>query len=62
RDVLSECMKKGVIFMPGDIFYTDGRGKNTLRLGFSRNSIEEIEKGFKIIGNVVKNMNMEVTK
>ena len=62
RDVLSECMKKGVIFMPGDIFYTDGRGKNTLRLGFSRNSIEDIEKGFKIIGNVVKNMNMEVTK
>lgn len=56
RDLLSECMKKGVIFMPGDIFYTDGRGKNTLRLGFSRNSIEEIEKGFKIIGNVIKNM------
>lgn len=56
RDLLSECMKKGVIFMPGDIFYTDGRGKNTLRLGFSRNSIEEIEKGFKIIGNVIKNV------
>ena len=60
RDLLSECMKKGVIFMPGDIFYTDGRGKNTLRLGFSRNSVEEIEKGFKIIGNVINNM--EVAK
>lgn len=54
RKLLDECIKKGVIFTPGDIFYTDGRGKNTLRIGFSRTSFEEIEKGFKIIGEAVK--------
>jgi DNA-binding transcriptional MocR family regulator len=53
RRVLEKCCEKGVIFTPGDIFYTDDRGADTLRLGFSRVSKEEIEKGFKIIGEVI---------
>lgn len=58
RNVLKECMSRGVIFTPGDIFYTDGNGENTLRLGFSRVDFESIEKGFNIIGEVIKNMNV----
>ncbi|WP_411679916.1 PLP-dependent aminotransferase family protein [Clostridium thailandense] len=54
RDVLKECYKKGIVFTPGDIFYTDDNGYNTLRLGFSRVNKEDIEKGFKIIGEVIK--------
>lgn len=54
RGVLEKCCARGVIFTPGDIFYTDDSGFNTLRLGFSRVSKDEIEKGFKIIGEVVK--------
>ncbi|SQC01122.1 transcriptional regulatory protein [Clostridium tetanomorphum] len=54
RQLLSECIKRGVIFTPGDIFYTDGRGKNSLRLGFSRLTLEDIEKGIKIIGEQAK--------
>ncbi|MDW8801883.1 PLP-dependent aminotransferase family protein [Clostridium sp. A1-XYC3] len=54
RKVLEKCCERGVIFTPGDIFYIDGRGDDTLRLGFSRVDMEEIEKGFKIIGEVVK--------
>ena len=54
RQVLDKCYEKGVIFTPGDIFYTDHKGENTLRLGFSRTSLEDIEKGFKIIGEVVE--------
>lgn len=50
RKLLDRCYKKGVIFTPGDIFYTDNSGGNTLRLGFSRLNFEEIEKGIKIIG------------
>ncbi|MEW9096623.1 MAG: PLP-dependent aminotransferase family protein [Clostridiaceae bacterium] len=50
RVLLDRCLKRGVIFTPGDIFYTDGGGKNTLRIGFSRNSLEEIKEGIKIIG------------
>lgn len=56
RKVLKECVYKNVIFTPGDIFFVDGGGKNTLRLGISRNSIDEIEKGFKIIGEVIESL------
>ncbi|WP_251861271.1 PLP-dependent aminotransferase family protein [Clostridium sp. Marseille-Q2269] len=56
RELLQECCKKGVIFTPGDIFYVDNKGEDTFRLGISRVSLQEIEKGFKIIGDVVKNL------
>ncbi|AIY84482.1 MAG: PLP-dependent aminotransferase family protein [Clostridium baratii] len=56
RDVLKECYKKGVVFMPGDIFYNGDNGEDTIRLGFSRVSEEDIEKGIKIIGDVVNNL------
>lgn len=54
RDVLKKCCEKGVIFTPGDIFYTDNSGNDTLRIGFSRASREEIQSGFKIIGEVIR--------
>lgn len=56
RDVLSKCYERGVIFMPGDIFFTDHTGKNTFRLGISRVSQEDMEEGFRIIGNVVSQL------
>jgi DNA-binding transcriptional MocR family regulator len=56
REVLKECHRRGVLFMPGDIFYTDGGGKNTFRLGISRVSQEEMEQGFRIIGKAVKDV------
>ena len=54
RKLLDECYKKDVIFMPGDLFYIDDRGENTLRLGLSRLSEEDIEKGIKIIGETIE--------
>ncbi|HBE77855.1 MAG TPA: PLP-dependent aminotransferase family protein [Firmicutes bacterium] len=56
RAVLAECYQKGVLFMPGDIFYTDGGGTNTFRLGISRVSQEEMKRGFRIIGEVIKDI------
>lgn len=56
RDLLSKCYDKGVIFMPGDIFYIDKPECDTLRLGFSRLSFEDIEKGIKIIGESIKEL------
>ena len=53
RELLERCYEKGVIFMPGDIFYVNEKGEDTLRLGFSRLSFEEIEKGIKIIGESI---------
>ena len=54
RKLLEKCLEEGVIFMPGDIFYIDGKGKDTLRLGFSRLSFDEIKKGTQIIGKEIK--------
>lgn len=55
RAILKECYKKGVIFTPGNIFFTDNTGNDTFRLGFSRVNKNEIEIGFKIIGDTIKN-------
>ena len=56
RKLLDECYKKGVIFTPGDIFSVDYSCKNTLRLGLSRLSLNEIKEGIKIIGEVSKEL------
>jgi DNA-binding transcriptional MocR family regulator len=56
RELLDSCSKRGVIFTPGDIFHTDGSGEDTLRIGFSRTSLEDIEKGIKIIGEEANKM------
>lgn len=53
RDVLQTCYERGVVFTPGDIFFTDGRGSNTLRLGFSRVADEDLHAGIRIIGEAV---------
>ena len=52
RQLLYECYKEGIIFMPGDIFSVDDSCKECLRLGLSRLSLEEIEQGIKTIGKV----------
>ncbi|WP_270168932.1 MocR-like pyridoxine biosynthesis transcription factor PdxR [Paenibacillus sp. SYP-B4298] len=50
RRLLERCQLQGVIFTPGDIFYTDGGGRHTMRIGFSRVADEEIELGIRVIG------------
>ncbi|MGL4107178.1 PLP-dependent aminotransferase family protein [Clostridium sp. LP20] len=54
RELLNLSYKEGVIFMPGDIFYSDFKGKDTLRIGFGRVKDEDIKKGLKIIGEQIK--------
>ena len=52
---LFDCaIEENVAFVPGDPFYTDGEGKNTLRLNFSNSDEEKIQKGIKILGNILK--------
>lgn len=55
RELLERCIECGVIFTPGDIFYVDSGGANTLRLGFSRLENESIVKGIEVIGKVISN-------
>ena len=35
RDVLTEAIRRGVLFVPGDVFHVDGGGRSSLRLSFS---------------------------
>ena len=59
RKLLELCYKDGVIFMPGDVFYADNKGKDTLRIGFGRVKDEDIVKGIKIIGKNVRRLENE---
>lgn len=57
RDLLAACKLKGVTFTPGDTFYLEpGQGLNTMRLGFSRVSDDNIRKGIRIIGETARTM------
>ncbi|ANY66412.1 GntR family transcriptional regulator [Paenibacillus sp. BIHB 4019] len=56
RELLEACSQQGVIFTLGHHFFTDGRGGNTLRLGFSRVADEDIVQGIRIIGDTAKQL------
>lgn len=55
RTLLEKCYQRGVVFYPGDVFYSNGEGSNAFRLGFSRLTEEDIVRGIKIIGDTLKN-------
>ena len=50
--VLDKAVDKGVKYNPGSIFRADRKGGNKLRLTYSHNSPEDIEKGIEILANV----------
>ncbi|MFD0715453.1 PLP-dependent aminotransferase family protein [Paenibacillus sp. GCM10027626] len=51
RELLTACAGQGVIFTPGDMFFTGaGEGGNTMRIGFSRVADDDIERGIRLIG------------
>lgn len=57
RELLDLCYKDNVLFMPGDIFYSDSsKGTNTFRIGFGRVSDENIIKGLEIIGKNIREL------
>lgn len=55
-DLITECMKRGVAFVPGKSFFTDGSGENHIRMNFSNQSEENIQKGIKIMGEELQKM------
>jgi 2-aminoadipate transaminase len=44
------AIEKGVAFVPGEPFYTDGSGQNTMRLNFSNADESDIEEGMRRLG------------
>jgi len=51
--ILNDALKEKVAFVPGESFYADGSGQNTLRLNFSYVKPERIEEGIKRLGSVL---------
>ena len=56
RALLENCYKRGVLFMPGDIFHLSNEPTSEMRIGFARLSEEEIEIGLTIIGEEAKRL------
>ena len=54
EEMFSRALEEKVAYVVGKAFYVDGGGKNTMRLSFSVNTEEEIEKGIKRLARVVK--------
>ncbi|MHB1132869.1 MAG: aminotransferase-like domain-containing protein [Chloroflexota bacterium] len=48
--LLKEALARGVLFVPGEDFFPDASGKNTMRLSFSASDPERIRRGVAILG------------
>lgn len=49
-----KCIDRGVVYVPGTAFYTDGRGHNELRLSFCLPSLEDIRTGMATLGRLFR--------
>ncbi len=54
QDLFKDAVAEKVAFVPGDSFYAEGGGFNTMRLNFSNASPEKINEGICRLSNVVK--------
>lgn len=52
-DLLEKALKRGLIFVPGQGFHPDGRGKNTLRLNFVSSTPEKIVAGVRLLAELL---------
>ncbi|PKO99957.1 MAG: aminotransferase [Bacteroidetes bacterium HGW-Bacteroidetes-8] len=52
-DVLKLTLIEDLAFIPGEIFFCNGEGKNTMRINFSYAQNEKIEKGVKILASAI---------
>lgn len=55
-ELLKQAVEQKMAFVPGEPFYADGSGKNTLRLSFSSATQEQIEEGIKRLGKAIHAM------
>jgi 2-aminoadipate transaminase len=53
-DIVGECRKQLVDYIPGTSFYSDGSGRRSLRLSYSAVSEEEIDTGIARLATVIK--------
>jgi len=55
KELIQDSIKKyKVAYVPGQSFFVNGTGTNTMRLNFSYPSMDEIEEGIKRLGEAIK--------
>lgn len=54
RDVLEKCLEQKVAFVPGGSFFPNENRENTFRINYSNMPEDRIEKGLRIIAEVVR--------
>jgi 2-aminoadipate transaminase len=55
KELIQDCIKKyGIAYVPGQSFFVDESGTNTMRLNFSYPAMGEIEEGIKRLGQAIK--------
>lgn len=52
-DLFDLAIKENVAFVPGQAFFVDGSGQNTMRLNYSNSNEEQIEEGIKRLANAI---------
>lgn len=55
-DLFNLAIQENVAFVPGNAFYVDGGGNNTLRLNFSNSDETKIEEGIERLANIIKTL------
>ena len=54
RVLLEKCLEKKIAFVPGGSFFANENKENTFRINYSNMPEDKIEKGLRIIGEVLK--------
>jgi len=52
--LLTEVERAGAVYAPGQIFYPDARRSSALRLCVSQASVEDIQRGVRVLGEVAR--------
>ena len=52
--LLDHALREGVAYVPAQLFYIEKPDPRTARLSISRVNKEQIEKGVKILSNIIK--------
>jgi 2-aminoadipate transaminase len=53
-ELMFEAAKDGVVYLPGTLFYADGRKSSSLRLGFTTLPMKRYEEGIARLGKALK--------
>lgn len=54
KEMAAQCLERNVAYVPGEGFFPDGGHDNCIRLNYSCMSEEKIERGMKILAEVIK--------